>query len=49
MDGKAAFFNGDVEEHLFMKLQEGFVSEVFLDHFCHLKKALYGIKQALHQ
>ena len=44
MDVKFAFVNGDLNEEIYMKKPEGFVSNPSL--VCRLNKSLYGLKQA---
>jgi hypothetical protein len=44
LDIKTAFLNGDLEETIYMKQPEGYVSDPSL--VCHLRKSLYGLKQA---
>jgi hypothetical protein len=46
MDVCSAFLNGVLEEDIFMKQPEGFVSEKFPKKVCKLKKSLYGLKQS---
>ena len=41
MDVKTTFFNGVIEEEVYIEQPEGFQT-----HVCRLKKALYGLKQA---
>ena len=43
MDVECAFLNGDLNEYIYMKKQEYFVSNPSL--VCRLKKSLYGLKQ----
>jgi len=49
MDVKIAFFHGDLEEKIYMKLLDGFHVEGKEDYVCRLRKSLYGLKQALRQ
>lgn len=44
MDVKTAFLNGNLEDEVFMKQPEGFVSNSKL--VCKLNKSLYGLKQS---
>ena len=46
MDVCSAFLNGVLEEDIYMKQPEGFVSEKFPRKVCKLKKSLYGLKQS---
>ena len=47
MDVKSAFQNGELEEEVYIEQPEGFQLSENADYVCKLKKALYGIKQAL--
>ena len=47
IDVKSAFFNGLLNEEVFVKQPKGFQDPHFLNHVLRLKKALYGLKQAL--
>jgi hypothetical protein len=49
MDVKTAFLNGDLEEEIYMEQLEGWVVKGKEDYICLLKKAIYGLKQALWQ
>jgi hypothetical protein len=49
MDIKTAFLNGDLEEEIYMEQPEGWVVKGKKDCVCLLKKAIYGLKQALQQ
>ena len=48
MDVKTAFLHGDLDEDVYMKQPEGFVSQTpkptRAELVCRLKKALYGLK-----
>ena len=46
MDVKTTFFNGLVEEEVYMEQPLGFETHDKQTHVCKLKKALYGLKQA---
>jgi hypothetical protein len=46
MDVKSSFFNGELEEEVYIEKPEGFQLSENIDYVCKLKKALYGIKQA---
>ena len=46
MDFKFAFFNGKIEEEVYIEQPEGFLLSENRDYVCKLKKALYGLKQA---
>jgi Reverse transcriptase (RNA-dependent DNA polymerase) len=48
MDVKSAFLNGLLDEEIFMEQPQGFVTPDQPDRVCHLKKALYSLKQASH-
>jgi hypothetical protein len=46
MDVKMAFLNGDLEANVYMAQPKGFVVEEKERMRCHLKKSIYGLKQA---
>ena len=46
MDVKTTFLNGDLEENVYMAQSKGFVMEGKEQMRCHLKKSIYGLKQA---
>nr|GEV58365.1 retrovirus-related Pol polyprotein from transposon TNT 1-94 [Tanacetum cinerariifolium] len=47
MDVETAFLNGPLKEEVFVQHPDGFLDPDFPNHVYHLKKALYGFKQAL--
>ena len=47
MDVKSAFLNGFLNEEVFVQKPKGFQDPYFLDDVLRLKKAFYGMKQAL--
>ena len=49
MDVKRTFFNGNLEEEVYMKQQEGFSSSEGEHLVCKLKKSINGLKQASRQ
>jgi hypothetical protein len=49
MDVKTVFLNGDPEENVYMAQLKGFVVEEKDRMGCHLKKSIYGLKQASRQ
>jgi hypothetical protein len=46
MDVKTVFFNGVIEEVVYIKQPQGFEVHLKETHVCRLKAALYGLKQA---
>lgn len=46
-DVNNAFFNGDIEEEVYMQAPPGFSKSFAQGEGCRLKKALYGLKQSL--
>lgn len=44
LDVHSAFFNGTLEEEVYMAQPQGFVDFVYPHHVCKLHKALYGFK-----
>jgi hypothetical protein len=49
MDIKTTFLNGDLEENVYMAQPKGFAMKEKERMGCHLKKSIYGLKQALRQ
>ena len=49
MDVKTTFLNGDQEENVYMAQPKGFIVEGKERMGCHLKKSIYGLKQASRQ
>ena len=49
MDVKMVFLNRDLEENVYMAQPKGFVVEGKERMGCHLKKSIYGLKQASRQ
>jgi hypothetical protein len=49
MDVKTAFLDGDLDETVYMVQPKGFVMECKEKLGCHLKKSIYGLKQASRQ
>ena len=46
MDEKTSFLNENLEENVYMAQPKGFVMEGKERMGCHLKKSIYGLKQA---
>uniref|UniRef100_A0A8I6YDX8 Reverse transcriptase Ty1/copia-type domain-containing protein n=1 Tax=Hordeum vulgare subsp. vulgare TaxID=112509 RepID=A0A8I6YDX8_HORVV len=46
---KKAFLNIDLEEDVYMKQPKGFIMEGKENMGCHLKKSIYGLRQASRQ
>jgi hypothetical protein len=47
MDVKYGFLNGDIEEEVYMEQRDGFPVQEEEQYVYRLKKAVYGLKQAL--
>jgi hypothetical protein len=45
-DENTAFFNGIIEEYIYIEKPQGFEVHPRETHVCRLKKALYGLNQA---
>jgi hypothetical protein len=48
MDVKSAFLNGDLKEEVYVRQPPGFVVAGEEGKVCHLRKALYGLRQVSH-
>jgi hypothetical protein len=48
MDVKSAFLNGELDKEIYMEQPQGFIISGKETQVCHLKKAIYGLKQASH-
>jgi hypothetical protein len=46
MDVKAAFLNGELDEEIYMKQSDGFVTHGQENMVCRLRKSLYGLNKA---
>lgn len=46
LDIKTAFLNGDLDEEIYMIQPEGFITPGREKEVCHLRKSIYGLKQA---
>ena len=46
MDVRTAFFNGNLEEEIYMMQSEGFIAKNQEHMVCKLKRSIYGLKQA---
>jgi hypothetical protein len=49
MDVKTTFLNGELEENVYMVQPKDFIVKGKERMGCHLKKSIYGLKQALRQ
>ena len=49
MDVKTTFLNGELIENIYMAQPNGFVVQGKENLGCHLKKSIYGLKQASRQ
>ena len=48
MDVKSVFLNGVLDEEIYMEQPQGFITPGSETKVCHLKRAIYGLKQASH-
>ena len=48
MDVKTDFFNGLLDEDIYLLQPDGYIDEVKPDYFCQLKRSHYGLKQSPH-
>ena len=46
LDVKTAFLFEDLDEEIYLKQPEGFIKKGMENKVCHLRKAIYGLKQA---
>ena len=46
LNAKTAFLFGDLDEEIYLEQPEGFVKKGMENKVCHLRKAIYGLKQA---
>ncbi len=46
LDVKTAFLNGTMEDEIYMRQPESFISEEHPEYVCKLKRSLYGLRQA---
>ena len=49
LDVKTTLLHGNIEEHIYMYQQKGFLDSRKEDYMCLLKKSLYGLKQSPRQ
>ena len=46
LDVECAFFDGDLQEKVYMSQPQEYVDPQFLTHVCHMVKSIYGLRLA---
>ena len=46
LDVKNAFLHGLIDENIFMQQPRGFIDPTYPNHVCHIRKAIYSLRQA---
>jgi hypothetical protein len=49
MDIELAFLHAPINKEIYITQPEGYIDPKFPNHICHLRKSLYGLKQALYE